>query len=241
MDVQTASPDTMPPTFSTPLQPSKEEKKLLHSFVLFPVDGEPIDPITVEAIKEGLQQSEDYKGIIEAMENKTATPTIPHLDTRELKWEDNMLVRTAIPKKIKGRKFKPKPQILLPESLVNTALRWAHEGFGHVGFTKVMELIRSKYHFPRMAKRVKSHINACEVCPLSKGKVSKEPPGTYPPPNNVFESMSCDILALPRTENGSQFVVVFIDQFSRYCELRVIPDKTADSIAYAFMNAVIYR
>ena len=53
--------------------------------------------------------------------------------------------------------------------------------------------------------------------------------------------MSCDILALPRTENGSQFVVVFIDQFSRYCELRVIPDKTADSIAYAFMNAVIAR
>ena len=241
LDVQTASPDSMPPTFSNPLQPSKKEMKLLHSFVLFPVDGEPIDPITVEAIKEGLEQSEEYKGIIEAMQNKTDTPTIPHLDTRELRWENDLLVRTAIPKKIKRRKFKPKPQILLPESLVNTALRWAHEGFGHVGFTKVMELIRSKYHFPRMAKRVKSHINACEVCPLSKGKVTTEPPGTYPPPNNVFESMSCDILALPRTENGSQFVVVFIDQFSRYCELRVIPDKTADSIAYAFMNAVIAR
>ena len=53
--------------------------------------------------------------------------------------------------------------------------------------------------------------------------------------------MSCDTLALPRTENYSQFVVMFIDQFSRYCELRVIPDKTADSIAYAFMNAVIAR
>ena len=92
-----------------------------------------------------------------------------------------------------------------------------------------------------MAKRVKAHINACKICPLSKGKVNIEPPGTYPPPKNIFESMSCDILALPRTENVSQFVVVFIDQFSRYCELRIIPDKTADSIAFTFMNAVVAR
>ena len=241
LDVQTANPDSMPPTFNTLVPASKEEKKMLHSFVLFPIEGEPIDPITVEAIKAGLEESEEYRGIITALESKTETPTIPHLNTKELKWENDLLIRTAIPKKIKGRKFYPKPQILLPESLINTALRWAHEGFGHVGFTKVMELIRSKYHFPRMAKRVKTHIKACEVCPLSKGKVTTEPPGTYPPPNNIFECMSCDILALPRTENGSQFVVVFIDQFSRYCELRVIPDKTADSIAYAFMNAVVAR
>ena len=92
-----------------------------------------------------------------------------------------------------------------------------------------------------MAKRVKSHINACQVCPLSKGHVTKEPPGTYPPSSDVFESMSCDILTLPRTENGSQYVIVFIDQFSRYSEMRVIPDKSADSIAYAFINAVIAR
>ena len=62
-----------------------------------------------------------------------------------------------------------------------------------------------------------------------------------PTTKNPFKTMSCVILALPRSENGSQFVVVFIDQFSRYCKLRVIPDKTADSVAYAFMNAVIAR
>ena len=106
---------------------------------------------------------------------------------------------------------------------------------------KVINLIRSKYHFLRMAKRVKEHTSACDTCPLSKGRVKAEPSGTYPPPKNPFETMLCDILALPRSENGSQFVVVFIDHFSRYCELRVIPDKTADSVPYAFMNAVVAR
>ena len=178
-----------------------------------------------EAIKKGLKESSEYKALIQAREDNTEPPAIPHLDTRELKLEDELLIRTSIPKKIKGRVFKPKPQILLPETLVSNALRWAHEGFGHIGFTKVMSLIRSKYHFPRMAKRVKEHIKACETYPLSKGKVTVEPSGTYPPPKNTFETMSCDILAPPRSENGSQFVVVFIDQFSRYCELRVILDN----------------
>ena len=241
LDVQAASPHSMPPSFSNSIQPSRKEEKLLHSFVLFPVEGEPIDPITIEAIEEGLNQSEEYKEVIQALKENKTPPQLAYLDTKELKWESNLLVRTAIPKKIKGRKFNPKPQILLPDSLVDTALRWAHEGFGHIGFTKTIDLIRSKYYFPRMAKKIKAHIKACKRCPLSKGKINIEPPGTYPPPRNIFESMSCDILALPRSENGSQFVVVFIDQFSRYCELRVIPDKTADSIAFAFMNAVVAR
>ena len=123
LDVQTASPDSMPPTFKTPLKPSEEERKMLHSFVLFPIEGEPIDPLTMEAIKEGLEKSESYRKLLKAVKEGTTPPAVPHLDTRELRWENGLLIRTAIPKKIKGRKFKPRPQILLPESLVNTALR----------------------------------------------------------------------------------------------------------------------
>ena len=127
---------------------------MVQSFVLFPVEGEPINPITVDAIRKGLKESSVYKTLIQALENNTEPPTIPYLDARELKLEDELIVRKSIPKKIRGRVFKPKPQILLPEPLVNTALRWAYEGFGHLGFMKVVNLIRSKYHFPRMAKRV---------------------------------------------------------------------------------------
>ena len=110
----------MPPSFKTPVQTSRKEKMMVHSFVLFPVEGKPIDPITIEAIKEGLKESSEYKALIQARENDTEPPTIPHLDTRELKLENELLIRTSLPKKIKGRVFKPKPQILLPETLVNT-------------------------------------------------------------------------------------------------------------------------
>ena len=113
----------MPPSFKTPVQTSRKEEVMVQSFVLFPVEGEPIDPITVEEIKEGLKESSVYKTLIQALENNTEPPTIPYLDARELKLEDELIIRTSIPKKIKGRVFKPKPQILLPESLVNTALR----------------------------------------------------------------------------------------------------------------------
>ena len=241
LDVQTADPKSMPPSFRTPIQKSEAEELLIQSFVLFPLEGEPADPITTEDIMKGLQASDVYRPLIKALESNTEPKPIPFLDTRELKLKDGLIVRTLIPKNIKGRVFKPKQQILLPDSLVPTVLRWAHEGFGHLGFMKMANLIRSKYYFPKIAKHVRKHIQACQTCPLSKGKVHVEPSGTYPPPKNPFETMSCDILTLPKSDNGSQYVVVFIDHFSRYCEMRVIPDKTADSVAYAFMNAVIAR
>ena len=241
LDVQTADPNSMPPSFRTPVQKSKVEERLLQSFVLFPLEGEPADPITTEDIMKGLQASDIYRPLINALESNTEPKPIPFLDTRELKLKEGLIVRTFIPKNIKGRVFNPKQQILLPDSLVPTVLRWAHEGYGHLGFMKMARLIRSKYYFPKIAQHVRKHMQACQTCPLSKGKVHVEPSGTYPPPKNPFETMSCDILTLPKSNNGNQYVVVFIDHFSRYCEMRVIPDKTADSVAYAFMNAVIAR
>ena len=62
----------MLPSFRTPVQVSRKEEIMVQSFVLFPV-GEPIDPITVEAIKDGLQKSSVNKPMIQALENNRAT------------------------------------------------------------------------------------------------------------------------------------------------------------------------
>ena len=105
----------------------------------------------------------------------------------------------------------------------------------------MMDLIRSKYYFPRLFWHCKRHLKACGSCPLFKGRTETAPPGTYAPPKRPFETVFCDILTLPTSALNSRYLLVMIDQFSRYCELTVIPDKSANTVATAIHNCVVAR
>ena len=241
LDVQATNPESLPPSFIKPEEKSKLEIKWEHSFSLFPVEGEPIEPINTQIIKDELWNSDVYKPLVQALSENTVPKPIPFINMEELSFQDGLILRQFKPRKIKGRTFQPNQQILLPEELVPRVLRWAHEGFGHLGLMKMVKLIRCKYFFPKLLTRVKRHIQACKQCPLTKGKVKTQPPGTYDPPQHIFETVFCDVLTLPISEQGNQYTLVFVDHFSRYCEIAIIPDKSADSVATAFLNRWIAR
>ena len=241
LDVQALMPDSLPPSFIKPEEKSKLETKWEHSFSLFPVQGEPIEPINTQIIREGLLNSDVYRPLVQALSENTLPKPVPFINIDEISLHDGLLLRQFKAKRIKGRTFHPQQQILLPEELVPRVLRWAHEGYGHLGLMKMVKLIRSKYFFPKLLTRVRKHIQACKQCPLTKGKVSTQPPGTYDPPQHIFETVFCDVLTLPISDKGNQYILVFVDHFSRYCEIVIIPDKSADSIATAFLNRWIAR
>ena len=133
-------------------------------------------------------------------------------------------------------------QVVVPDSCVNDLLRLAHEGNMHSGAQKTVEWLRARYFFPLLDKRAKNHVKACKVCPLSKGSPKPAAPcGTYTVPSHPWERVFTDILTLPLSVKGHRYIIVFIDQFSRYCELSVLPNKTAEAIARALFDRVISR
>lgn len=64
----------------------------------------------------------------------------------------------------------------------------------------------------------------------------------YDIPDFPFQKVSCDTLSgFIATTRGNRYILVFIDNFSRFCEPVPIPDKSAHTVARAFYNNIICR
>ncbi|XP_037774531.1 uncharacterized protein LOC119571186 [Penaeus monodon] len=75
------------------------------------------------------------------------------------------------------------------------------------------------------------------------GSVSVPSPAlTYDIPDRPFQRISVDVLSgFSVSATGNRYLLVFIDNFSRFCELVPIPDKSATTVARAFLENVICR
>ena len=212
-----------------------------HTCALFPSEGDPEDPLSREEIAGELRKCQTYGQIVKALEEGRETPKVAHIPTHEFILEDGILIRVSKPKNIRGRIMKSTRTVVIPESSVSKVLKWAHEGNGHLGFFKTLSFLRARFFFPRMTKVVGTYVRSCKVCPLSKGKVVEHPCGTYDVPRMPWERVFFDILSLPMSNQGNQYLLVFIDNFSRFTELVVIKDKRAETVARAFHNTIICR
>jgi len=196
------------------------------------------------------QQREDplYSDLITLLE---ANPSLPlprrsHIPTRDLFLEDGLLFRRSAPGKGRGsRQRHTYNQLVIPETLVPTVLKLLHEApmSSHSGVDKAIKTARSRYFFPRLASRVTEHVRRCQLCPLYKGSVSVPSPAlTYDIPDRPFQRVSVDVLSgFSVSATGNRYLLVFIDNFSRFCELVPIPDKSAATVARAFLENVICR
>ncbi len=61
----------------------------------------------------------------------------------------------------------------------------------------------------------------------------------YPPPTRPWDVVSIDLLQLPSSTQGSKYLLVMVDMFSRYVVLAPIKDKTAQNVAHALVTRLI--
>ncbi len=58
----------------------------------------------------------------------------------------------------------------------------------------------------------------------------------YPPPSKPWEIVSIDLLQLPPSYQGSKYLLVCVDHFSRYVVLAPLKEKTAAAVALALVS-----
>ena len=93
-----------------------------------------------------------------------------------------------------------------------------------------------------MCKDITQHCLLCTSCAEHRPARHVESPNlSYPIPHAPWDSLSIDVLKLPLTENGHQYLLVCVDSFSRYSILVPLKDKSARSIARALIDEVICR
>ncbi len=178
-----------------------------------------------------------WKGVIYALESgdETPLPLLPVPFSQFSLSSDRVLCRYWPSKR------HPVEQYVIPEPLTPTVLHLAHDAVvaGHPGRERTLAALRTHYYWPTMKIDTEKYVDQCTKCAVYKGVATGPAPiQQYHPPTRPFECVSVDLLQLPPSHQGSKYVVVMVDMFSRFVILEPIA-KTARAVAHAIVSRLI--
>ncbi|MCG8047363.1 MAG: DDE-type integrase/transposase/recombinase, partial [Candidatus Thiodiazotropha taylori] len=109
-------------------------------------------------------------------------------------------------------------QIVIPEKLQQSVIKAAHS-LGHLGMTKTKQMLRHKYWFPEMNKRVETLIGQCFECQVTTKEHRKEPLRMTEIPEKPWQVVSVDFGG-PYPDGHLNLVI--IDKRTRYPEVETV-------------------
>jgi transposase InsO family protein len=131
-------------------------------------------------------------------------------------------------------------RLLLPTSMRELALRWHHAipSAGHQGIKRTKERMKEKFIWYGMGKDVTSYVVGCEPCNRNK---KTSPHGKCPmtefQAGIPMERVHIDFLGpLPKTKAGNKYILMMVDQFTKWVECVALPDQTAETTAKAIVD-----
>ncbi len=129
-------------------------------------------------------------------------------------------------------------QLVIPATFVDTVLQLLHDtpSAGHPGRDRTLAAARTKYYWPTMRVDIEKHVSQCVSCAQTKGTTKTAPILEYPLPDGPFDVVGIDLLQLPRSTQGSVYVLVCVDHFSRFVVLTPLPNKSATTVAHALVS-----
>ena len=129
--------------------------------------------------------------------------------------------------------------LLVPKSMKEEILHLCHDTItsGHLGERKTLLRVKRSFLWYGMSKDVKVYVMSCRICSMNKKPTFRHQAGLklhhagYP-----MERVHIDILG-PFVESsfGNKYILVMIDQFSKWLECAAIPDQHAETVAGKFL------
>ena len=107
---------------------------------------------------------------------------------------------------------------------------------------KVYNRLRHYVWWSGMKSDVHDHCKACLTCVSRSGGCRPSKPPLQPiPVGGPFHSVAVDVLQLPLTAHGNQYVVVFMYYFTKWPEAFAVSDQSAKTIAKLFTEQFVCR
>ena len=143
------------------------------------------------------------------------------------------------------KKSSPNDRIVVPVSLQQNIISLNHDLplTGHAGIDRTLAKIKGKYYWRGLTVDVKAFVTKCAICntnkkPRQKGKF----PMTIFHSGIPMERVHLDFLGpLPKTKQGNQYILVIVDQFTKWVECIPLPAQTAEVTARAAVNEFFSR
>ena len=139
----------------------------------------------------------------------------------------------------------PVLQLMLPSCLVQDAIHGHHTSKlgGHFNHEKTLTRLRQRYMWYRMARDCKNYELACDSCGRNK-KPNRKPKANLRRyhAGSPLERVHIDILGpFVRSDRGNQYILMIVDQFTKWVECFPLPRQNADLVARAMVDGFISR
>nr|XP_055059066.1 uncharacterized protein LOC129442817 [Misgurnus anguillicaudatus]XP_055059067.1 uncharacterized protein LOC129442817 [Misgurnus anguillicaudatus] len=127
-------------------------------------------------------------------------------------------------------------QLVLPQKFREIALEALHDSVGHMGGERTLDLVRTRFYWPRMFLDVEHKVNTCERCIRRKAKAQRAFPLVNIETSRPLELVCMDYLSLEPDGRGTKNILVITDHFTKYAVAVPTSDQKAKTVAKTLWN-----
>uniref|UniRef100_A0A3B3HM86 Gypsy retrotransposon integrase-like protein 1 n=1 Tax=Oryzias latipes TaxID=8090 RepID=A0A3B3HM86_ORYLA len=122
-------------------------------------------------------------------------------------------------------------QLVLPEELRSMVLTSLHNDMGHLGVERTLDLVRSRFFWPRMAADVEQKIKTCDRCIRRKALPERAAPLVNIETRRPLELLCMDFLTLEPDQSNTKDILVLTDHFTKYAVAIPTANQKAKTVA----------
>ena len=199
------------------------------------IDASPFPILSTKEIRK--EQNSD--SIISVWMTALRTGKIPRLENSPSPVKHGLMKRNFskffFRRGVMYRRLPEGEQLVLPQKFVSSVCEALHDDCGHQGLDKTMSLIRERFFWPRMSVDVEDWVHKCGRCLRFKAKPDLAPlvgvKTTEP-----LELVCTDFLKVDSAGNGTQYILVITDHFTRFAKAIPTRNMSARTTAEALLT-----
>lgn len=128
--------------------------------------------------------------------------------------------------------------IVVPTSHQKSFLKIAHEESGHQGADRTLARLSEMAYWVGQGRDVLRHCRHCTRCQITKSPENKPAPLQPIIARRPWELVGVDILKVPLSRHGNQYLLVAQDYFSKWPFAQPMPDQKAERIVQVLKDNI---
>lgn len=194
-----------------------------------------VSPLSHLDLKEKQRADPVLREVIHQMETGEKVPPTARQELPDLVLLLRELNRLELQEDILYRRRQDREQVsfqlVLPEELRSVVVTSLHDDMGHMGIERTLDLVRSRFFWPRMAADIETKIKTCNRCVRRKALPERSAPLVNIMTSRPLELLCMDYLSLEPDQSNTKDILVLTDHFTKFAIAIPTANQKAKTVA----------